>query len=96
MGDRDGLPNERVRLTIFWVLILTWPAMRVASHIWHPGWLAKVEDAGAATLLVAFVLGKWLYFNTQRRVCERLDEIERCWQLMGRPSLELIRGDREG
>jgi hypothetical protein len=95
MTDRDGLPHERVRLTIFWILILTWPAMRIAGHISHLAWLEEAEDAGSASVFIAFVLGRWLYFNTQRNVCQRLDEVERCWQLVHAPPLELIRGDRE-
>src|SRR5262245_27794983 len=92
MTNRDGLPHEWARLTIFWILILAWPVMRVTETIWRPEWYDDVENAAAALVFLAFLLGKVLYFNTQKAVVQRLNEIERCWQLMGRPPLELIRG----
>src|SRR5258706_515410 len=46
MTDREALPHARVRLAIFWILILTWPALRVIGHLWQPGdWYADAEIA---------------------------------------------------
>ena len=78
MRDRNAFPHARVRVAIFWVLILTWPALRVIAHLWHPGdWWADAEDTGAALSLLAFLLGKLLFQDTQRAVCQRLDQVER-------------------
>jgi len=77
MRDRNALPHAGVRAGIFWVLILTWPAFRVVEQLWHPGWYADAEDIGAALTLLAFLLGKFLFQDTQRKVVERLDHLER-------------------
>ncbi len=77
MRDRNAFPHARVRVAIFWILILTWPALRVIGHLWRPGnWYADAEDTGAALTLLAFLLGKLLFQDTQRKVCERLDQVE--------------------
>src|SRR5258706_5080561 len=77
MTDREALPHDRVRLAICWILILTWPAFRIAEQMWHPSWYDDAEDVAAALTAMAFLLGKFLYQNTQRKVCERLEQVER-------------------
>jgi len=77
LKDRNPLPHNRVRLAIFWILILTWPTFRVTEHFWQPGWYTDAEDVAAALTVMAFLLGKLLFYDTQRAVCERLEQVER-------------------
>jgi hypothetical protein len=98
MRETTGLPHERIRHAIFWILISTWPVFRIVEMIWHPPWYDRAEDVAASLTFLAFLLGRWLYLDTQKKVCERLDDIERAWQLMypgdDRPGLTLIPGRR--
>ncbi len=76
MRNRKPLPHARLRAAIFWILIATWPVFRVAEHLWHPDWYADAEDIAASLTVLAFLLGKVLWHDTQRKVCRRLEEVE--------------------
>ncbi len=71
------LPHRRVRAAIFWILIATWPVFRVAEHLWQPDWYGDAEDVAASLTVLAFLLGKVLWQDTQRKVCRRLEQVER-------------------
>src|SRR5258706_6705883 len=89
MHDLGKLPHPKTRAAIFWILFLAWPAMRVTRHVWGPEWLSLAEDAGAVLTALAVLTGKYMFQNTQRDVCERLNGVERkvegydeAWELL--------------
>ena len=97
----QGLPHEPIRRAIFWVLAFTWPAFMVAFDAWpmkcETGDAFKIAGSILSGVTgTAFLLGRALYLNTQAQVCERLDDMERCWQVTHpdpRPDLQVIPND---
>lgn len=75
MRDLSGLPHAKMRAAIFWILFLSWPAMRVTRHVCHPQWLGTMEDIGAIVTATAWLYGKLLFQDAQRETTERLNEL---------------------
>jgi len=104
LRDRSTLPHARLRAAIFWILFLLWPSQRVVCHIWQPRWISHAADIGAAITALAFLLGKFLFQDTQKELSQRTSQLE---TLLGQvrdglasvgvtrrePGLKLIRRD---
>jgi hypothetical protein len=76
MTEPKAFPHARVRSAIFWILILTWPAVRIIAHVWHPEWVSDVADVGAGVTVLAFLLAKFQFGDVQRAAWQRLDRVE--------------------
>ena len=81
MTDRDGLPHERIREALFWILFASWPLYFLTFWIVQeaPGptpveLLLLIGSVNAGMTAMAYLLGKFLYQDTQRELSHRTAE----------------------